>query len=176
MTCWWTQHFMVLSLPGTRLFSLGSWKTWIGPFSNDRTWTTEGTTEIVTSSWFTGSHAHLCLIRLTCVSVVPQVRTLRMHLFTLVELTCLSLLWVVMATAAALAFPFMLLLTIPVRMLLLPRLFSRRELQSVSPAFTVMSSWHHHNAGRRRTHLFQHVTLLKGTFPSCPPANQISEV
>ncbi|KAM4552445.1 anion exchange protein 2a isoform 1-T3 [Odontesthes bonariensis] len=62
---------------------------------------------------------------------VRKVRTLRMHLFTLVELTCLSLLWVVMATAAALAFPFMLLLTIPVRMLLLPRLFSRRELQSL---------------------------------------------
>lgn len=55
-----------------------------------------------------------------------------MHLYTLVQLTCLSLLWVVMATAAALAFPFVLLLTIPVRMLLLPRLFSWRELQSVS--------------------------------------------
>uniref|UniRef100_A0A669BT17 Anion exchange protein n=1 Tax=Oreochromis niloticus TaxID=8128 RepID=A0A669BT17_ORENI len=63
---------------------------------------------------------------------VRKVRTLRMHLFTLVQLTCLALLWVVMATAAALAFPFVLLLTIPVRMLLLPRLFSRRELQSVS--------------------------------------------
>uniref|UniRef100_A0AAQ5YAS1 Anion exchange protein n=1 Tax=Amphiprion ocellaris TaxID=80972 RepID=A0AAQ5YAS1_AMPOC len=66
-------------------------------------------------------------------SYVRKVRTLRMHLFTVVQLTCLSLLWVVMATAAALAFPFMLLLTIPVRMLLLPRLFSDRELQSVSP-------------------------------------------
>ncbi|XP_033507426.1 anion exchange protein 2a isoform X2 [Epinephelus lanceolatus] len=62
---------------------------------------------------------------------VRKVRTLRMHLFTVVQLTCLSVLWVVMATAAALAFPFMLLLTIPVRMLLLPRLFSRRELQSL---------------------------------------------
>ncbi|XP_068196429.1 anion exchange protein 2a [Antennarius striatus] len=62
---------------------------------------------------------------------VRKVRTLRMHLFTLVELTCLSLLWVVMATAAALAFPFVLLLTIPVRMLLLPRLFTWRELQSL---------------------------------------------
>ncbi|KAI3374818.1 hypothetical protein L3Q82_021045, partial [Scortum barcoo] len=61
---------------------------------------------------------------------VRKVRTLRMHLFTLVQLTCLSLLWVVMATAAALAFPFMLLLTIPVRMLLLPHLFTWRELQS----------------------------------------------
>ncbi|XP_070701522.1 anion exchange protein 2a [Pempheris klunzingeri] len=62
---------------------------------------------------------------------VRKVRTLRMHLFTLVQLTCLCLLWVVMATAAALAFPFMLLLTIPVRMLLLPRLFTWRELQSL---------------------------------------------
>uniref|UniRef100_A0A3B5QWQ5 Anion exchange protein n=1 Tax=Xiphophorus maculatus TaxID=8083 RepID=A0A3B5QWQ5_XIPMA len=60
---------------------------------------------------------------------VRKVRTLRMHLFTLVQLTCLSLLWVVMATAAALAFPFMLLLTIPLRMLLLPRLFSPREIR-----------------------------------------------
>ncbi|KAM4729008.1 anion exchange protein 2a isoform 2-T4 [Anableps anableps] len=64
-------------------------------------------------------------------SYVRKVRTLRMHLFTLVQLTCLSLLWVVMATAAALAFPFMLLLTIPLRMLLLPRLFSPRELLSL---------------------------------------------
>uniref|UniRef100_A0A8C4E4I1 Anion exchange protein n=1 Tax=Dicentrarchus labrax TaxID=13489 RepID=A0A8C4E4I1_DICLA len=62
---------------------------------------------------------------------VRKVRTLRMHLFTIVQLTCLTLLWVVMATAAALAFPFMLLLTIPVRMLLLPRLFTWRELQSL---------------------------------------------
>ncbi|XP_060940440.1 anion exchange protein 2a [Limanda limanda] len=64
-------------------------------------------------------------------SYVRKVRTLRMHMFTIVQLTCLSLLWVVMATAAALAFPFVLLLTIPVRMLLLPRLFTRRELQSL---------------------------------------------
>ncbi|XP_069367475.1 anion exchange protein 2a isoform X2 [Paralichthys olivaceus] len=64
-------------------------------------------------------------------SYVRKVRTLRMHMFTLVQLTCLSLLWVVMATAAALAFPFVLLLTIPVRMLLLPHLFTRRELQSL---------------------------------------------
>lgn len=55
-----------------------------------------------------------------------------MHLFTLVQLICLSLLWVVMTTAVALAFPFMLLLTIPLRILLLPRIFSRHELQSVS--------------------------------------------
>uniref|UniRef100_A0AAQ4R131 Anion exchange protein n=1 Tax=Gasterosteus aculeatus aculeatus TaxID=481459 RepID=A0AAQ4R131_GASAC len=70
---------------------------------------------------------------------VRKVRTMRMHLFTVVQLTCLSLLWVVMATAAALAFPFMLLLTIPVRMLLLPRLFNRRELQSVSHTWSSLA-------------------------------------
>uniref|UniRef100_A0A3Q3GRD1 Anion exchange protein n=1 Tax=Labrus bergylta TaxID=56723 RepID=A0A3Q3GRD1_9LABR len=64
-------------------------------------------------------------------SYVRKVRTLRMHLFTIVQLICLSVLWVVMATAAALAFPFMLLLTIPVRMLVLPRIFSWREIQSL---------------------------------------------
>ncbi|XP_056149928.1 anion exchange protein 2a [Lampris incognitus] len=60
---------------------------------------------------------------------IRKVRTLRMHLFTSIQLVCLSLLWVVMSTAAALAFPFILLLTIPVRMLLLPKLFTKREMQ-----------------------------------------------
>uniref|UniRef100_A0A3B3DZ73 Anion exchange protein n=1 Tax=Oryzias melastigma TaxID=30732 RepID=A0A3B3DZ73_ORYME len=75
------------------------------------------------------------------LNYVRSVRTLRMHMFTLVQLLCLSLLWVIMATAAAAAFPFMLLLTIPLRKLLLPRLFSSRELQSVSPSlnFTLAS-------------------------------------
>ncbi|KAG7273882.1 LOW QUALITY PROTEIN: hypothetical protein CRUP_025943 [Coryphaenoides rupestris] len=63
------------------------------------------------------------------LSYVTKVRTLRMHLFTCVQLLCLSLLWVVMSTAAALAFPFVLLLTIPVKRLLLPRLFTPREIQ-----------------------------------------------
>uniref|UniRef100_A0A667Y448 Anion exchange protein n=1 Tax=Myripristis murdjan TaxID=586833 RepID=A0A667Y448_9TELE len=60
---------------------------------------------------------------------VRKVRTLRMHLFTVLQVACLSLLWVVMSTAAALAFPFVLLLTVPLKTLLLPRIFSRRELQ-----------------------------------------------
>ncbi|XP_059915120.1 anion exchange protein 2a isoform X1 [Gadus macrocephalus] len=63
------------------------------------------------------------------LSYVTKVRTVRMHLFTCVQLLCLSLLWVVMSTAAALAFPFVLLLTIPVKRLLLPRIFTHREIQ-----------------------------------------------
>lgn len=82
-------------------------------------------------------HVGVSCASVSCCNVLPvsrlrQVRTLRMHLFTIVQLVCLALLWVVMASAAALAFPFMLLLTIPVRMLILPRLFTRRELLSVS--------------------------------------------
>ncbi|KAG7269564.1 hypothetical protein CRUP_029833 [Coryphaenoides rupestris] len=59
---------------------------------------------------------------------VRKVRTLRMHLFTCIELVCLVSLWVVMSTEASLAFPFVLILTVPVRMFLLPRIFTSREM------------------------------------------------
>lgn len=54
-----------------------------------------------------------------------------MHLFTCIQLGCIALLWVVKSTAASLAFPFLLLLTVPLRRCLLPRLFQERELQAV---------------------------------------------
>ncbi|KAM9436599.1 anion exchange protein 2-like isoform 2-T2 [Clarias gariepinus] len=60
---------------------------------------------------------------------VRKVRTLRMHLFTGVQLVCLAVLWVVMSTAASLAFPFVLILTVPLRMFVLPRIFNTREMQ-----------------------------------------------
>lgn len=89
-----------------------------------------------------------------------------MHLFTLVQLTCLSLLWVVMATAAALAFPFMLLLTIPVRMLLLPRLFTWRELQSVSPTlfYTLESNRREYTPVSHLVHTDAILTPLKTNY------------
>lgn len=62
---------------------------------------------------------------------VPQVKTWRMHLFTCIQLGCIALLWVVKSTVASLAFPFLLLLTVPLRRCLLPRLFQDRELQAV---------------------------------------------
>lgn len=62
---------------------------------------------------------------------VLQVKTWRMHLFTCIQLGCIALLWVVKSTAASLAFPFLLLLTVPLRRCLLPRLFQDRELQAV---------------------------------------------
>lgn len=63
----------------------------------------------------------------------PQVRTLRMHLFTALQLLCLALLWAVMSTAASLAFPFILILTVPLRMVVLTRIFTEREMKCVRP-------------------------------------------
>ncbi|XP_060920797.1 anion exchange protein 2b isoform X2 [Labrus mixtus] len=59
---------------------------------------------------------------------VRKVRTLRMHLFTCIQLVCLGVLWAVMSTQASLAFPFVLILTIPVKMFLLRRIFNVREI------------------------------------------------
>lgn len=47
-----------------------------------------------------------------------------MHLFTALQLLCLALLWAVMSTAASLAFPFILILTVPLRMVVLTRIFT----------------------------------------------------
>uniref|UniRef100_A0A8C2AIF8 Anion exchange protein n=1 Tax=Cyprinus carpio TaxID=7962 RepID=A0A8C2AIF8_CYPCA len=62
---------------------------------------------------------------------VRKVRTLRMHLFTCLQLVCLAVLWVVMSTSASLAFPFVLVLTVPFRRFLLSRIFTHREIQCV---------------------------------------------
>nr|XP_020655840.1 anion exchange protein 2 [Pogona vitticeps] len=65
---------------------------------------------------------------------VKKVRTLRMHLFTLMQLACLAVLWAVMSTVASLAFPFILILTVPLRMCLLSRIFTERELKCLDAA------------------------------------------
>ncbi|KAM6134358.1 anion exchange protein 2 [Pterocles gutturalis] len=63
------------------------------------------------------------------VTYVKKVRTLRMHLFTALQLACLAVLWAVMSTVASLAFPFILILTVPLRMCLLSRVFTDREMK-----------------------------------------------
>lgn len=60
---------------------------------------------------------------------VRKVRTLRMHLYTAVQVVCLAVLWAVMSTIVSLAFPFLLILTVPVKMFVLPRIFTSREMQ-----------------------------------------------
>ncbi|KAM7390256.1 hypothetical protein PAMA_008433 [Pampus argenteus] len=59
---------------------------------------------------------------------VRKVRTMRMHLFTCIQVVCLAVLWSVMSTKASLAFPFVLILTVPVKMFLLRRIFTVREM------------------------------------------------
>lgn len=58
-----------------------------------------------------------------------KVRTLRMNLYTGIQFVCLGGLWAVMSTAASLAFPFVLILTVPLRRFLLSRIFTDRELK-----------------------------------------------
>uniref|UniRef100_A0A8B9MPU8 Anion exchange protein n=1 Tax=Accipiter nisus TaxID=211598 RepID=A0A8B9MPU8_9AVES len=73
------------------------------------------------------------------VTYVKKVRTLRMHLFTGLQLACLAVLWAVMSTVASLAFPFILILTVPLRMCLLSRIFTDREMKCVSTCSAVGS-------------------------------------
>lgn len=60
---------------------------------------------------------------------VRKVRTRRMHIFTVTQIVCLILLWGVKITPASLALPFLLILTVPLRHILLPRIFTDTELK-----------------------------------------------
>ncbi|XP_031456742.1 band 3 anion transport protein isoform X1 [Phasianus colchicus] len=60
---------------------------------------------------------------------VTRVKTWRMHLFTVTQILVLALLWGVKVSDASLALPFVLVLTVPLRRLLLPRIFSEMELK-----------------------------------------------
>uniref|UniRef100_A0A4W5LLD5 Anion exchange protein n=1 Tax=Hucho hucho TaxID=62062 RepID=A0A4W5LLD5_9TELE len=71
---------------------------------------------------------------------VSKVKTWRMNMFTIIQLACIVLLWVVKSTVASLAFPFILIMTVPLRRLILSRIFEERELQAVG---TIIWSWQH---------------------------------
>ncbi|KAM6914221.1 solute carrier family 4 member 1a (Diego blood group) [Lycodopsis pacificus] len=58
-----------------------------------------------------------------------KVKTWRMHLFTLIQLICLGVLWVVKSSPFSLALPFVLILTIPLRMFMTGTLFSAMEMK-----------------------------------------------
>ncbi|XP_048835846.1 anion exchange protein 3-like isoform X5 [Brienomyrus brachyistius] len=70
---------------------------------------------------------------------VTKVKTWRMNMFTVIQLTCIMLLWVVKSTVASLAFPFVLILTVPLRRLVLTRIFKERELKAVGGASCFLS-------------------------------------
>ncbi|XP_078385716.1 band 3 anion transport protein-like [Cetorhinus maximus] len=62
---------------------------------------------------------------------VRKVRTRRMHLYTIIQILIIAILWAINKSDAALAFPFVLLLTVPLRMFGLSRIFSKVEMQSL---------------------------------------------
>ncbi|XP_076821827.1 band 3 anion transport protein-like isoform X2 [Clavelina lepadiformis] len=64
-------------------------------------------------------------------SYVKVVRPWRIHIFTFIEIICLAMLWVVKSTAAQIAFPFALVMTVPLRYFVLPKFFSKREMDEL---------------------------------------------
>jgi len=62
---------------------------------------------------------------------VKRVRSMKMHLFTLIQVSCIGVLWTAMsAKEAALGFPIFLMLLVPVR-LQLKRVFTEDELNAL---------------------------------------------
>uniref|UniRef100_A0A8C0N770 Anion exchange protein n=1 Tax=Canis lupus familiaris TaxID=9615 RepID=A0A8C0N770_CANLF len=67
------------------------------------------------------------------VPYVKRVKTWRMHLFTVIQIICLAVLWTMKTfPTTSLTLPFILILTVPLRRLLLPLIFRKLELQCVS--------------------------------------------
>uniref|UniRef100_A0A8C6WX34 Anion exchange protein n=1 Tax=Neogobius melanostomus TaxID=47308 RepID=A0A8C6WX34_9GOBI len=58
-----------------------------------------------------------------------RVSTIRMHLFTFIQVICLAILWMVKMSNFSLALPFVLLLTIPLRMLMTGTVFTKLEMK-----------------------------------------------
>lgn len=65
---------------------------------------------------------------------------MRMHLFTVIQLVCLAVLWAVKMSPASLALPFILILTVPLRMIMTGRLFSVMEMKCVSSSLSSTNS------------------------------------
>ncbi|KAL0198100.1 hypothetical protein M9458_006640, partial [Cirrhinus mrigala] len=57
------------------------------------------------------------------------VPTMRMHLYTLIQVICLGILWAVKSSTFSLALPFILILTIPLRMFMTGHVFTITEMK-----------------------------------------------
>uniref|UniRef100_A0A8C1USS7 Anion exchange protein n=1 Tax=Cyprinus carpio TaxID=7962 RepID=A0A8C1USS7_CYPCA len=66
------------------------------------------------------------------VPFVTRVPTMRMHLYTLIQVICLVILWAVKSSTFSLALPFVLILTIPLRMFMTGHVFTIMEMKCVS--------------------------------------------
>ncbi|XP_068439124.1 solute carrier family 4 member 1b (Diego blood group) [Clinocottus analis] len=58
-----------------------------------------------------------------------RVSTGRMHLFTAIQIVCLAVLWIAKSSPVSLALPFILILTIPLRMFMTGRFFTELEMK-----------------------------------------------
>uniref|UniRef100_A0A8C4F9D8 Anion exchange protein n=1 Tax=Dicentrarchus labrax TaxID=13489 RepID=A0A8C4F9D8_DICLA len=58
-----------------------------------------------------------------------RVSTGRMHFFTAIQVVCLAVLWIIKSSPVSLALPFILILTIPLRMFMTGRLFTELEMK-----------------------------------------------
>ncbi|XP_020792320.1 solute carrier family 4 member 1b (Diego blood group) [Boleophthalmus pectinirostris] len=58
-----------------------------------------------------------------------RVSTGRMHFFTAIQVVCLAILWIVKSSPLSLALPFILILTIPLRMFMTGRIFTELEMK-----------------------------------------------
>uniref|UniRef100_A0A8C1NKB8 Anion exchange protein n=1 Tax=Cyprinus carpio TaxID=7962 RepID=A0A8C1NKB8_CYPCA len=63
------------------------------------------------------------------VPFVTRVPTMRMHLYTLIQVICLVILWAVKSSTFSLALPFVLILTIPLRMFMTGHVFTIMEMK-----------------------------------------------
>uniref|UniRef100_A0A4W3HQI4 Anion exchange protein n=1 Tax=Callorhinchus milii TaxID=7868 RepID=A0A4W3HQI4_CALMI len=62
---------------------------------------------------------------------IRKVKTWRMHVFTFIQIIFLAILWAVNLTKASLAFPFVLIMTVPIRYFVLNKIFTPIELNSL---------------------------------------------
>lgn len=58
-----------------------------------------------------------------------RVKMSRMHMFTGIQIVCLAVLWIVKSSLVSLALPFILILTIPLRVFLSRRVFTKLEMK-----------------------------------------------
>ena len=69
-----------------------------------------------------------------------QVKTWKMHLFTILQTLGLVVLWIVKSSVLALAFPFFVLGMVPYRMAF-KFIFTSMELEAVSMIYIVLNLW-----------------------------------
>ncbi|XP_051743481.1 solute carrier family 4 member 1a (Diego blood group) isoform X2 [Ctenopharyngodon idella] len=63
------------------------------------------------------------------VPYVTRVPTMRMHLYTFIQVVCLAILWAVKSSTFSLALPFVLILTIPLRVFITGHVFTVMEMK-----------------------------------------------